>query len=49
MLPKRGGYKIVQEIEESADGARNTRLVRRYINININEQEDRLPLLRTSI
>ncbi|KAF5327890.1 hypothetical protein D9619_004853 [Psilocybe cf. subviscida] len=29
-LPKRGGYEIVEEIEESSDGARNAKLVRRY-------------------
>ncbi len=29
-LPKRGGYEIVEEVEESADGVRNTRLARRY-------------------
>ncbi|KAF9003971.1 amino acid transporter [Cyathus striatus] len=29
-LPKLGGYEIVEEVEELPDGARNTRLVRRY-------------------
>ncbi|KZT56238.1 amino acid transporter [Calocera cornea HHB12733] len=29
-LPKRGGYEIVEEIEDLPDGARNARLVRRY-------------------
>lgn len=29
-LPKRGGYDIVEEIEDLPDGARNARLVRRY-------------------
>jgi len=30
LLPKIGGYEIVEEIEESVDGARNRKLVRRY-------------------
>lgn len=29
-LPRRGNYEIVQEVEESADGVRNTKLTRRY-------------------
>ncbi|KJA19474.1 hypothetical protein HYPSUDRAFT_189911 [Hypholoma sublateritium FD-334 SS-4] len=29
-LPTRGGYEIVEEVEESVDGVRNTRLTRRY-------------------
>ncbi|KZT56235.1 amino acid transporter [Calocera cornea HHB12733] len=29
-LPKRGGYEIVEEIEDLPDGGRNARLVRRY-------------------
>ena len=30
LLPKIGGYEIVEEVEESVDGARNRKLVRRY-------------------
>lgn len=30
MLPKIGGYEVVAELQEMSDGARNTRLVRRY-------------------
>ena len=42
MLPQLGGYEIVEEIDELADGARNTRLVRRYKHMADNEHE---PLL----
>ena len=41
MLPKLGGYEIVEEIEEQNNGARNARLVRRYLD-EINERQ---PLL----
>ncbi|KAJ3512671.1 hypothetical protein NLJ89_g3390 [Agrocybe chaxingu] len=43
VLPKRGRYEIVEEIEESPDGARNTKLVRRYKTIS-----DQQPLLQSS-
>ncbi|EDR08557.1 amino acid transporter [Laccaria bicolor S238N-H82] len=42
VLPQLGGYEIVEEIDELADGARNTRLVRRYRHTAENEHE---PLL----
>jgi hypothetical protein len=32
LLPRLGGYDIVEEVEEYEDGARNTKLVRRYHN-----------------
>lgn len=41
LLPRLGGYEVVEEIEELADGARNTRLVRRYKESG----QDRQPLL----
>jgi hypothetical protein len=31
-LPKQGGYVIVEEVEELDDGARATRLTRRYLS-----------------
>ena len=42
VMPQLGGYEIVEEIDELADGARNTRLVRRYKHTADNEHE---PLL----
>ncbi|KAF8968156.1 amino acid transporter [Flammula alnicola] len=40
VLPKLGGYEVVEEIEESADGARNTRLRRRYKKLVAEEQAE---------
>ncbi|RXW21748.1 hypothetical protein EST38_g4118 [Candolleomyces aberdarensis] len=37
VLPKLGGYEIVEEVEELDGGARNTRLVRRYKHL---QEED---------
>lgn len=33
VLPRLGGYEIVEEVQELDGGARNTRLVRRYKHI----------------
>ncbi|RDB26314.1 High-affinity methionine permease [Hypsizygus marmoreus] len=41
ILPKFGGYQVVEEVEELPDGARNARLVRRYKEA----EDDRQPLL----
>lgn len=30
VLPRLGGYEIVEEVQEQEGGARNTKLVRRY-------------------
>ncbi|KAF8905102.1 amino acid transporter [Gymnopilus junonius] len=38
VLPKFWGYEIVQEVEEHPDGARNTRLVRRYKAARVEEE-----------
>lgn len=46
-LPKRGGYEIVEEIEESPEGARNTKLTRRYHKSSADEGEQQ-PLLVTT-
>ncbi|KAF9476710.1 hypothetical protein BDN70DRAFT_923122 [Pholiota conissans] len=47
VLPRRGGYELVEEIEESSDGARNTKLTRRYIKSSADEGEQQ-PLLTTT-
>lgn len=44
-LPKRGGYEIVEEIEESVDGVRNTKLTRRYKAYSSENDGERRPLL----
>jgi len=43
-MPKRGGYEIVEEIEDLPDGARNARLVRRY-KVNPDAPTEDQPLL----
>ncbi|KAF8149907.1 amino acid transporter [Crassisporium funariophilum] len=45
LLPKLGGYEIVEEVEESADGARNAKLVRRYIRPSTDSIDERQPLI----
>ncbi|KAH7929614.1 amino acid transporter [Leucogyrophana mollusca] len=42
LMPKLGGYKIVEEVEQLPDGAMTARLVRRY---NTPPSEEREPLL----
>lgn len=49
LLPKWGGYEVVEEFVELDDGARTTRLVRKYYNDvsrDENREEERRPLLR---
>ncbi|PPR02618.1 hypothetical protein CVT24_002189 [Panaeolus cyanescens] len=45
-LPRLGGYEIVEEVERGADGAQNTKLVRRY-NAQ-NQHDETQSLLRTT-
>ncbi|KDR76254.1 hypothetical protein GALMADRAFT_139979 [Galerina marginata CBS 339.88] len=45
-LPKLGRYEVVEEVEEHPDGARNTRLVRRYKTATSTDGEQE-PLLAT--
>lgn len=42
LLPKLGGYAIVEEVEELSDGARATRLTRRYVTKRVLEEEEAL-------
>ncbi|KAG6908688.1 hypothetical protein DXG01_003702 [Tephrocybe rancida] len=44
LLPRLGGYEIVEEIETLPDGARNTRLVRKYKEVD----DPRHPLLAST-
>ncbi|EIM84176.1 uncharacterized protein STEHIDRAFT_100816 [Stereum hirsutum FP-91666 SS1] len=46
LLPKWGGYEVVEEFVELDDGARTTRLIRKYVSRDENREEERRPLLR---
>ncbi|KAF9036190.1 amino acid transporter [Panaeolus papilionaceus] len=45
LLPKWGGYEIVEQVEESEGGVKNTRLVRRYVHHGHSSTEEDAPLL----
>ncbi|KAF9533817.1 amino acid transporter [Crepidotus variabilis] len=45
VLPKYGNYEIVEEVEESSEGAKNTKLIRRYKNMSADDET--APLLAT--
>lgn len=45
VLPKYGNYEIIEEVEESTEGAKNTKLVRRYKNRSVDDEA--APLLAT--
>ena len=47
LLPRLGGYEIVEETEELADGVRLARLVKKYYDSPPNLQPERQPLLQS--
>ncbi|TFK40387.1 amino acid transporter [Crucibulum laeve] len=49
VLPKYGGYEVVEEVEELADGARNARLVRRYKTVVDDETTPLIPESHTNV